>query len=217
MSNETTTAAKFALQDLLVGIADGLDSAQLALRDRPPYDAYGRPNTLYQLPYLDFSLQVSSVYEESVTTDNSSLRFLLASSVTNSNSRLEVFSTLSGRFTASMPNEGLPQIVISIEQGTPVLNGTVYDVPLTIEISNVVGEKLVNSLVEFNFDLESTEAFNQTTLTELPDFSTSEGYTDSEGKVSTTVKLPQAAFEADTTFVFIVNTGTVSKSISIQQ
>lgn len=217
MSNETTSAAKFALQDLLVGIADGLDSAQLALRDRPPYDAFGRPNTLYQLPYLDFALQVSSVYEQSETTENTSLRFLLASNVSSSNSRLEVFSTISGRFTASMPNEGLPQIVIGIEQGTPVLNETVYEVPLTVEISNVVGEKLINSLVEFNFDLESSEAFNQATLTEMPNFSASEGITGTDGKVLTTVEIPQASFEAGITFVFVVNTGTVSKSISIQQ
>ena len=70
MSTNPTTQTTFALQDILLGVADSLNEAQQALRDVEPYDSFGRPNTVYQLPYLDFSLKVTSEFETSETTQS---------------------------------------------------------------------------------------------------------------------------------------------------
>ncbi|MGD1847500.1 MAG: hypothetical protein ACFB10_19095 [Salibacteraceae bacterium] len=68
----TSTNNSFALQEILLGISDSLNEAQEALRDVAPYDAYGRPNTTYQLPYLDFDLKVTSEFETQTTTTGAS-------------------------------------------------------------------------------------------------------------------------------------------------
>ena len=57
-----------ALHEIVLSIADSLNEAQQQLRSMPPYDEYGRPNTLYQLPYLDFNLEVISQFESTQTS-----------------------------------------------------------------------------------------------------------------------------------------------------
>jgi len=52
-----------ALQDILVSIADSLSQAQQQLSSMPPYDSFGRPNTLYQLPYLDLNIVLSAKFD----------------------------------------------------------------------------------------------------------------------------------------------------------
>jgi hypothetical protein len=49
-----------ALQDILLSIAEGLNKAQNELNNMQPYDEYGRPNTIYHVPYLDFNLHGGS-------------------------------------------------------------------------------------------------------------------------------------------------------------
>lgn len=51
-----------SLHEILLSLADSLNKAQNQLRSMPPYDEYGRPNTIYQLPYLDFNLEVVSEF-----------------------------------------------------------------------------------------------------------------------------------------------------------
>lgn len=55
-----------ALQDILLSIADSLNQAQLHLNNVQPYDQFGRPNTTYHLPYLDFTLKVYSEFNETI-------------------------------------------------------------------------------------------------------------------------------------------------------
>lgn len=59
MSTQTNA---LALHEILLSISDSLNKAQNQLRSMPPYDEFGRPNTIYQLPYLDFSLEVISEF-----------------------------------------------------------------------------------------------------------------------------------------------------------
>jgi len=51
-----------SLQDILVSIADSLSQAQQQLNNMPQYDSLGRPNTIYQLPYLDFNIELSTKF-----------------------------------------------------------------------------------------------------------------------------------------------------------
>jgi hypothetical protein len=52
-----------ALQDILLSMAEALNKAQNELNNMAPYDEYGRPNTIYHVPYLDFNLQVVTEFE----------------------------------------------------------------------------------------------------------------------------------------------------------
>jgi len=61
MDNQSSGA--LTLKEILLGITDSLNEAQHKLRNMEPYDEYGRPNTMYQIPYLDFNLQVTSEFE----------------------------------------------------------------------------------------------------------------------------------------------------------
>lgn len=62
MSNQSNIHS-LALQDILLSIADSLNQAQQQLNNVAPYDQYGRPNTVYHLPYLDFTLKVFTEFE----------------------------------------------------------------------------------------------------------------------------------------------------------
>ena len=219
MSSPSSKAA-FALQDILLGIADGLKDAQHNLSNLEPYDEFGRPNTMYHLPYLDFNLQVTSEFQESSDGNNervSYLRFQPALNTKNTSSKTEVFSTITGRFVATVPNEGLPQIIIDIEQGAPAINdaGDAYEVDLSVNISNAAGENLIGSLVEFNYDEITSDSFNTTTLVAPPVFSKSEEYTDGDGNCSITVSIGKADFDAGKYTVIQVNNGIVAKLVSI--
>jgi hypothetical protein len=57
------------LNEILLSIADSLSQAQQQLNDMPSYDIYGRPTTIYQLPYLDFNIALAASYDSEETTD----------------------------------------------------------------------------------------------------------------------------------------------------
>lgn len=218
--SETIHATTFALQDILLGLAEGLNEAQQQLREQQPYDAFGRPNTMYQLPYLDFQLQVTSEFE-SVTSGDANesknlLRFQPARPVTTgTTARMEIFSTISGRFVATLPNEGAPQTVIRISTETPQLTGVYYEVKMNIEIGNAAGEKLSGVVVEINFDVDTMQLLNGVPHTTTPELPVGEVITGTEGKASAIVRIAKADFTSGKFTVISANTGPVIKTISI--
>lgn len=231
----TPSINTLALQEILLGIADGLTDAQHQLRTMAPYDEYGRPNTLYQVPYLDFELQVTSEFETTTNPTTSEIKSKVkfqTAPTTAGNNHVEIFSTISGRFVAVMPNEGLPQIVIQVSVGAPELStamtsppspmptlgsGDWYGIQLDVYLSNVAGEKLINSMVEFNFDPDATLTFNGTSTVTTPVFSVSELQTDANGLLKTFVFVKKTEYDAGRFIILSVNTGPVFKSISINQ
>ncbi len=219
MSSQTNITA-FALQDILEGIADGLSDAQRNLRDIAPYDSFGRPNTIYQVPYLEFSLQVTSEFQ-TVTDDKkqtrSVLKFQPAKLTSSNTSKTEIYSSVSGRFVATVPNEGLPQTIIQVKTATPVLDTGVYKIELEAAVKNSVGEKLPESTVEFNFDEETSLEVNGGVTVTSPTFEIAEVSSDVDGIATTTVNIPQAEFDAGRFYVINVNIGTVNKSVSLSK
>lgn len=208
-----------ALHDILEVLAEGLNDAQNQLRSMPPYDAFGRPNTMYQLPYLDFNLQVTTEIEITTTTENVEKRILRFTpapiSQNTSNVKTEVFSTISGRFLATFPNEGLPQMVLEVKTGTPKKGDAGYDTEIEVMVGNTSGERHVNSKVEFNYDPELTKSMNATAVSGTPIITVGEVYTSIDGKSTSVFKIPSADYEAGKIFVFVINVGTVEKIISI--
>lgn len=232
MSTESQLTA-FALQDILLGIAGSLNDAQQTLNERPPYDAFGRPNTQYHVPHLDFNLQVTSEFENIGSGGSGSgsasgslpveaapgtkfMKFSPANkSSGDSTDKTSIYSTISGRFVATVPNEGLPQTVIQIKSGTATNTATHTEIPLEVVVSNAAGEILPDSLVEYNYDEETTDSLNATPLSGPPSFNISELRTDGAGKATAIVSIPVGDYTTGKLTVVEVNVGTVVKSISL--
>jgi hypothetical protein len=233
----------FALNEILTGLSQGLNDAQKQLRNMAPYDEYGRPNTLYQLPYLDFQLQVNSRFEEIKTTlpptsnssgtptnneTNSLMRFggpkasfKFSTNTTQQNTAIvELKSVISGRFVATLPNEGLPQTTLQVKQNfkpTPItIKGKpCYQVDIEVLLVNTNGEVLVDSLIEFNFDNDATTELNKPKVIVDPSFSSSEVKTNQLGIAITSIYLDKINYDAKTTYLFTIGFANIIKNISI--
>jgi hypothetical protein len=232
-----------ALHEILLSIADSLNVAQNQLRSMPPYDEYGRPNTLYQLPYLDFSLEVISeaISETETTTPTNKaisnpelirttafkknnkitkqnhqvLAYRLPgpsqNKTTNNSASNKITSTISGRFVAVMPNEGVPQVFIVMD--AEKVSVTKYK--LKVKLTYATNEPVVGQKVEINFDEATSLALNETaTSTTAPLFEPSkEGFTEGDGTYKTVVKI--ALSDVNKTIIFVANSGTLFTSVAI--
>jgi len=238
MSNQSSGA--LTLKDILLGITDSLSDAQHKLRNMAPYDEYGRPNTMYQIPYLDFNLQVTSEFEsasqnaipqqESIGEYTSAVAFQhmsdskpkmmfrpVQSQGSSNEVSSEVVSTISGRFVATMPNDGIPQVILNCTYKDPLLQNGVYIVDLDVMIENAAGEKLSGMKVEFNFDEDKTNMLNGMPLVQTPTFNSQELYTDGLGMISNKIIINAVDYTSGKILFFDVNTGTITKKISISK
>ncbi len=164
MSDSSKFVAE-SLEELLTGIADGVREAQASLSEAPPFDAYGRPVPSYHLPYVDFDLKVDM---ETTETPSGArlLRVKPFTSTTQKSVNKEISSSISGRFVAIPPGEGLPVPMLLLSSTR--LSARKH----TIEVSaaNSAGEVLQNVQIELNFNLNlsqqlsSTQGVNLTTL-----------------------------------------------------
>jgi hypothetical protein len=138
-----------SIEELLVALADGIREAQMALNSGPLVDANGRPLTSYQLPYLDFSIQVDM---QTRTDSGGRPVALIFTSKEASSSAQEVRSNISGRLVATPPGDGLPVPRIDLN----VTGNIEGKATITLVVSNSAGERLANQQVELNInDAES--------------------------------------------------------------
>lgn len=239
--SQGTTSGLF-LHEILLSISDSLAEAQAQLRNVEPYDAFGRPNTLYQIPYLDFNLQVSSEVETvtsntpqsvpsavnlkvlnlqgtqkvSVPTPQRVLFRPVSPSTSSSTSSSQIVSTISGRFVATVPNEGIPQIIIETRtEKLTELNQTVK-YKLIVKLGNAAGEVLQNAKVELNFDQLKSNGVNGVNISP-PLFNISENNTDVNGIANFEITLNATDYTSRYIFMFLLNVGTSNKIISISK
>ncbi len=235
----STSNNALTLKQILLGISDSLNEAQNHLRNVKPYDEFGRPNTLYTLPYLDFNLQVEAEFEKETSTEPTSavagrtaalthtqsyqkgyarsLAFKpVANTTTDTKETNKVTSTISGRFIAVVPNEGLPQMIIN---ATPKVTSNIHIYDIDVEVFNAAGEKISDALVEFNYNQQKTELLNPSaTLNHGTSFlGTSEIRTDSDGKATIQVQVDGVDFANGNILIIEVNVGNVLTKISIQK
>ncbi len=236
----STSNNALTLKQILLGISDSLNEAQNHLRNVKPYDEFGRPNTLYTLPYLDFNLQVEAEFEKETSSETPATeskvartsaaqtyqkgyaRTLAFKPVTNTSTSTDtkesnkVTSTISGRFIAVVPNEGLPQMIIN---ATPKATNTIHIFDIDVEVFNAAGEKISEALVEFNYNQQKTELLNpNAALNHNTTFlNTSEIRTDASGKAKTQVQVDAVDFANGHILIIEVNVGNVLTKISIQQ
>jgi hypothetical protein len=204
MSSIQTNA--LSLHEILLSIADSLNKAQNQLRSMPPYDEFGRPNTIYQLPYLDFNLEVVSEFtgsglpdkpleplepllpgdpepsrEESSTrpAPKTYLKFVpLAPTDYSKAGSNKITSVISGRFVAILPNDGLPQVYVSTQATLVGAPTTVATYRIVVRLQDATGAPLDGRRVEVNFDEQTSLSINVEELETAPVFtSPKDGFT----------------------------------------
>ncbi len=220
--SSTTTTNSLALHEIVLSIADSLNEAQETLRSVSPYDEYGRPNTLYHVPYLDFNLEVISQFETSQTgsSGGNGIRFTpFRSTETTTKNQGVITSNISGKFVAAMPNEGLSQVLL---QGSAVANevtGTYASYTLTVKAIQPNNEFIAGQRIELNFDATTSSGINSGINVIAPVFMDSkDGFTKSEdGSFSVKVRLGLTDYNAGRTFIFKANSGTQFTSIAISK
>lgn len=180
-----------SMEELLVALADGVREAQMALNNGPLVDANGRPLASYQLPYLDFSIQVDM---QTRTESGGRPVALMFTRREASSSGQNVRSNISGRLIATPPGDGLPVPRIDISVGSNI--GGVATLALTV--SNSAGERLANQPVELNInDAESSALSRARGLNGLTRLSATRLRdalltTDAEGRAATVLNIADA-------------------------
>lgn len=219
--SSTTTTNSLALHEIVLSIADSLNEAQETLRNVSPYDEYGRPNTLYQVPYLDFNLEVISQFETSQTGSSAGtgIRFVpFRSTETTTKNQGIITSNISGRFVAVMPNEGLQQVLL---QGSAVLTELTGDYAyykITVKAIQPTNEPISGQRVEVNFDTETSYDINSKINVTPPTFlEGKDGYTNALGSFELKMRVKIADYNAGRTFIFKANSGTQFISIAISK
>jgi hypothetical protein len=231
------------IEDILLAIGQGIRDAQDRLNQLEPFDEYGRPRPQYYLPQLDFTLKINAVEtstSESGPEQRSRLRtfaaaeseaiafagframpinFALASpGRTSSSSTSEVYSTISGRFVAVPPNDGMPQVALAIAASAHPDGGRKRTISVTS--SHAAGEPVVGASVEFNVDPVSTAALNQlpgaVTVDHVRFFESGAVATDAAGVARTAVDF--AVVPAGVSRLLVVaNLGPVRASLLISE
>jgi len=232
------------IEDILVALAQGLRDAQDRLNQLDPFDEYGRPRPQYYLPQLDFSLKIDAVEtrkEDSAPAPQESLgapldtrrgrlaysavrapaiNFALASPARSSStsSTSEVHSTISGRFVAVPPNEGMPQVALTIAATTHPQGGRTRRIAVTS--AHAAGDPIAGATVEFNVDAAATAALNNLSAPVVVDhlrfFESGAVATDSGGVAATSIDF--AAAPAGISKVLVVaNLGPVHASLLVAE
>ncbi len=235
MSTQNTS---ITLKEILLGISESLNEAQHQLRNAAPYDEYGRPNTLYTLPYLDFTLQVETELETSSTTDGTYdqstgygkyatsemlyspapvMTYRPVSKTSSTSESDKITSSISGRFVAIAPNEGLPQLIIEAIPKQSNTNANIYDIE--VSVFNSAGENIPGALVEFNYNKDKTIILNPNTVLNHNTNFVKQGEiaSDINGKATNTIAIDTTDYNAKNTIQVDINVGTVFTKISIQK
>lgn len=134
-----------SIEEMLVALAEGVREAQIALNSGPRIDPAGRPLGGYQLPYLDFSIQVDM--ETRVDTGGRPVALLFTGRPPSASNQ-QVSSTISGRLVATPPGDGLPTPRIAFAVGQNIGG----EASLAVTVTNSAGEVLADQPVELNID-----------------------------------------------------------------
>jgi hypothetical protein len=137
------------LESVIVGMAESLREAQEELSEAAPLDAYGRPIPSYRIPHLDFEVGFKLVTD---SKGSGGMRLLFGPTTDRTR---DVTSTISGRFVAVPPGEGLPLPVLTL---TVEGSGNRRDVVVTAATS--AGELLAGAEIELNVDKTASAGFS---------------------------------------------------------
>jgi hypothetical protein len=137
------------LESVIVGMAESLREAQEALAEAAPLDAYGRPVPQYRIPHLDFEVGFKLV-----TDSKGSGAMRLFFGPTTDRTR-DVTSTISGRFVAVPPGDGLPLPVLTL-----AVEGSGNTRQIVVTAATSAGELLAGAEIELNIDAAASMEFS---------------------------------------------------------
>lgn len=234
MSNSSKFVAN-SIEQILLGLARGLRDAQTVLDDLPTTDAFGRPQSGYHLPYLDFNIKATvsaSLNAETKAPANQRSRLQhnaikaravprlrltlpdLKKDAGNAAGSTELVSTFSGRLVSIPPGNTLPVPRLSAR--------TVTEDPtkpkqqrLLITLSNSAGELLDNAAVELNLDIDASlqlsaaagaKGLTEEQLRDALQLPTRVLITDQQGSASCLLSL-NSKLPANTQLVLLINSG----------
>lgn len=150
--SDTSKFVAESLAELITGIADGVKDAQVSLSSASPVDSFGSPVPRYHLPYVDFDIKVEMETTET-TSGKRGLRILPMGNIQNKSLHKDVTSTVSGRFVAIPPGEGIPIPILQVNSTR--LSARKHSIEVLA--SNSAGELLQNAQVEVNLNLELSQ------------------------------------------------------------
>jgi hypothetical protein len=137
------------LESVIVGMAESLREAQEELSDAAPLDAYGRPIPQYRIPHLDFEVGFKLVTDSKAS---GGMRLLFGQTTDKTR---DVTSTISGRFVAVPPGEGLPLPVLTV-----AIEGSGNRREVVITAATSAGELLAGAEIELNLDKAASAEFS---------------------------------------------------------
>lgn len=202
-----------SLEELLVSLAEGVRAAQNALNEAPLLGPTGRPVSSYQLPYLDFTVQVDM--QTRTDTGGRPVALMLMPRTLGTTST-EIHSTISGRFVATPPGDGLPVPRIGMSSGVNI--GGVAKI--TLEVSNSAGERLADQRIELNIDdadsarlsaARGLTTYVRTAGTRLQDAVLS---TDAQGRAATQLRIDDAQ-PGKSVLVVVASIGPFSSRVAV--
>ncbi|WP_425071347.1 hypothetical protein [Sagittula sp. S175] len=137
------------LESVIVGMAESLRDAQEELSGAPPLDAYGRPTPQYRIPHLDFEIGFKLVTDTKAT---GGMRLIFGPTTDKTR---DVTSTISGRFVAVPPGEGLPLPVLTL-----AVEGSGNSRQVVVTAGTTAGELLAGAEIELNVDRAASVALS---------------------------------------------------------
>ena len=166
MSNELNQVAEGeALDDFLISLAEGVASAQSELNQLIINSPSGN-GISYQIPKLEFELKLQVNTQQTSSPAPTSLEnndvfqkkgsLLRVASPTNTQ-QSSAASIIKGVLMAMPMNNGKPGFQVQLNMGV-IKDG---EIPITVDVSNVLGEPQVNVEVEINIDRQESKAINQ--------------------------------------------------------
>lgn len=137
---------------------------------------------------------------------------------TSSSATHEIYSTISGRFIAVPPNDGMPQIGLTVVSAA--VAGEARKRSVTVTAGFAAGGAVSGATVEFNVDAGATGALNDLTTPPVIDstqvFETGAVATDDDGVAATVVDFAKAPTGIQKLLV-VVNIGPVRASLLVAE
>ncbi|MFW5844887.1 MAG: hypothetical protein ACOCXJ_01535 [Planctomycetota bacterium] len=202
--------AEDSIEAMLVAIADGVREAQLALSEAPPVDAFGRPLPRYQLPQVDFNIQVQMKSVRS-SGGRGIIRFVKPMATDSQ----ALTSTIAGRLSAVPPGEGLP--LPRLFASSRKLSARKHQ--LAFVAVNSAGERLPHQTIELNLNLPASQNLSRSAGIELESAGASRLAealleTDAEGGASTELTLA-GGLPIGAVLVYTAELGNATVNVSI--
>lgn len=161
MADSTEELLTGTVDDYLVSLAWSLQQAQQQLSELSAAGPTGEFPVTYQIPEMEFELKMSLELRQSTEVGQGAGAKILRGNVLSGRSAetnaSTAASTIKGRFVAVPSRGGNPPPVLTVSLSKPGA-GSIYGI--SVAVSSVSGEALVDVPVHFNIDRDLSDRLN---------------------------------------------------------